>query len=187
MAIQAVFEVPRGCGLRNESSAPWIAWYAILIVALDKATVCNLQGRSMRRSGSVEGLCSRFACRDGGTGRRSGLKIRRSLRSWGFDPPSRHHRINHLARFGDGSLFVDSPAVPNFVPTPPFLVASSVFSRRLSCDRTALAKMPSIVSPWGWTYRWIIVMLLCPAVRARANTSPLVAFASRVRAVCRRT
>ena len=29
--------------------------------------------------------------RDGGTGRRSGLKIRRPLRSWGFDPPSRHH------------------------------------------------------------------------------------------------
>ena len=28
--------------------------------------------------------------RDGGTGRRSGLKIRRPLRSWGFDPPSRH-------------------------------------------------------------------------------------------------
>jgi serine/threonine protein kinase len=30
-------------------------------------------------------------CRDDGIGRRSGLKIRRPLRSWGFDPPSRHH------------------------------------------------------------------------------------------------
>ena len=30
--------------------------------------------------------------RDGGTGRRSGLKIRRPLRSWGFDPPSRHQQ-----------------------------------------------------------------------------------------------
>src|SRR5215472_8105094 len=34
--------------------------------------------------------------RDGGTGRRSGLKIRRPLRSWGFDPPSRHHKIKYL-------------------------------------------------------------------------------------------
>jgi hypothetical protein len=32
--------------------------------------------------------------RDGGTGRRSGLKIRRYLVPWGFDSPSRHHR-NH--------------------------------------------------------------------------------------------
>src|SRR5271155_4916233 len=30
--------------------------------------------------------------RDGGTGRRSGLKIRRYLVSWGFDSPSRHQR-----------------------------------------------------------------------------------------------
>ena len=29
-------------------------------------------------------------CRDGGTGRRSGLKIRRYLVPWGFDSPSRH-------------------------------------------------------------------------------------------------
>ncbi len=35
-------------------------------------------------------------CRDGGTGRRSGLKIRRPLRSWGFDPPSRHHKQTYL-------------------------------------------------------------------------------------------
>src|ERR1035437_1606108 len=34
--------------------------------------------------------------RDGGTGRRSGLKIRRPLRSWGFDPPSRHHKQTYL-------------------------------------------------------------------------------------------
>jgi hypothetical protein len=34
--------------------------------------------------------------RDGGTGRRSGLKIRRPLRPWGFDPPSRHHKVNRL-------------------------------------------------------------------------------------------
>ena len=32
--------------------------------------------------------------RDGGTGRRSGLKIRRPLRPWGFDPPSRHSSLN---------------------------------------------------------------------------------------------
>ena len=32
--------------------------------------------------------------RDGGTGRRSGLKIRRPLRPWGFDPPSRHQNIS---------------------------------------------------------------------------------------------
>ena len=36
-------------------------------------------------------------CRDGGTGRRSGLKIRRPLRSWGFDPPSRHHEMLTLS------------------------------------------------------------------------------------------
>ena len=35
--------------------------------------------------------CKSHPGRDGGTGRRSGLKIRRPLRSWGFDPPSRHH------------------------------------------------------------------------------------------------
>ena len=36
--------------------------------------------------------------RDGGTGRRSRLKICRPLWSWGFDPPSRHHtfEINAL-------------------------------------------------------------------------------------------
>ncbi len=34
--------------------------------------------------------------RDGGTGRRSGLKIRRPLRSWGFDPPSRHHNYKEF-------------------------------------------------------------------------------------------
>jgi hypothetical protein len=28
------------------------------------------------------------------------LKIRRPLRSWGFDPPSRHHKINNLTRLG---------------------------------------------------------------------------------------
>ena len=33
---------------------------------------------------------SSLPCRDGGTGRRSGLKIRRDNLSWGFDPPSRH-------------------------------------------------------------------------------------------------
>ena len=32
--------------------------------------------------------------RDGGTGRRSGLKIRRPSRPWGFDPPSRHQLIH---------------------------------------------------------------------------------------------
>jgi hypothetical protein len=35
-----------------------------------------------------EGLPS---SRDGGTGRRSGLKIRRYLVPWGFNSPSRHH------------------------------------------------------------------------------------------------
>lgn len=35
-----------------------------------------------------------FPSRDGGIGRRSGLKIRRPLRSWGFDPPSRHQNIS---------------------------------------------------------------------------------------------
>ena len=34
--------------------------------------------------------------RDGGTGRRSGLKIRRPLRSWGFDPPSRHQLTDFI-------------------------------------------------------------------------------------------
>jgi hypothetical protein len=38
-------------------------------------------------------------CRDGGTGRRSGLKIRRPLRSWGFDPPSRHQLTCLLSIF----------------------------------------------------------------------------------------
>ena len=30
-------------------------------------------------------------CRSGGTGRRTGLKIPRPSRAWGFDPPLRHH------------------------------------------------------------------------------------------------
>ena len=48
---------------------------------------------------ALEGLLrqSPFATgRDGGTGRRSGLKIRRPLRSWGFDPPSRHQDSKRL-------------------------------------------------------------------------------------------
>src|SRR5215472_2895341 len=32
-------------------------------------------------------------CRDGGTGRRSGLKIRRYSVPWGFDSPSRHQQL----------------------------------------------------------------------------------------------
>ena len=35
--------------------------------------------------------------RDGGTGRRSGLKIRRDNLSWGFDPPSRHQQNKGLS------------------------------------------------------------------------------------------
>ena len=42
--------------------------------------------------------------RDGGTGRRSGLKIRRPLRSWGFDPPSRHH--SNIFKTYDLSVFL---------------------------------------------------------------------------------
>jgi hypothetical protein len=38
--------------------------------------------------------------RDGGTGRRSGLKIRRCLALWGFNSPSRHHDSNK-------SIFID--------------------------------------------------------------------------------
>src|SRR6185437_15685209 len=41
---------------------------------------------------------ARKASRDGGTGRRSGLKIRRPLRPWGFDPPSRHQSALLIAR-----------------------------------------------------------------------------------------
>src|SRR6185437_5516967 len=47
--------------------------------------------------------------RDGGTGRRSGLKIRRLLRSWGFDPPSRHQqnkefRLNWPLEIGEAKI-----------------------------------------------------------------------------------
>src|SRR6185437_12687910 len=47
--------------------------------------------------------------RDGGTGRRSGLKIRRPLRSWGFDPPSRHQqnkefRLNWPLEIGEAKI-----------------------------------------------------------------------------------
>jgi hypothetical protein len=47
--------------------------------------------------------------RDGGTGRRSGLKIRRPLRSWGFDPPSRHQqnkrfRLNWPLETGEAKI-----------------------------------------------------------------------------------
>ena len=47
--------------------------------------------------------------RDGGTGRRSGLKIRRPLRPWGFDPPSRHQktkifRLNWPLETGEANI-----------------------------------------------------------------------------------
>src|SRR5579864_7970026 len=37
-------------------------------------------------------------CRDGGTGRRSGLKIRRTTNPWGFNSPSRHQPNERMFR-----------------------------------------------------------------------------------------
>ena len=61
-----------------------------ILIAQDK--------RSRMMSGRVAGpnpdrmlTCERLPLsRDGGTGRRSGLKIRRCLAPWGFNSPSRH-------------------------------------------------------------------------------------------------
>jgi hypothetical protein len=58
-------------------------------------------------------------CRDGGTGRRSGLKIRRYLVPWGFDSPSRHHanplRENQLGRTAAAELrSSDAPCLGSF-------------------------------------------------------------------------
>src|ERR1700674_472388 len=52
------------------------------------------------------------AGRDGGTGRRSGLKIRRYLVPWGFNSPSRHHvnssRSVTYCTFPSSTEFADS-------------------------------------------------------------------------------
>jgi hypothetical protein len=54
------------------------------------------------------------------------------------------------------------PTVPNFVPT---------------CEKTRL-----IASACGWIYLCVIVIELCPAIRARTKTSPPAASPSRVKA-----
>ena len=67
-------------------------------------------------------------CRDGGTGRRSGLKIRRYFVPWGFDSPSRHQsnplRGHQLGRTtaperrcsGAPFLGIFRPIVPELCP-----------------------------------------------------------------------
>src|SRR5579859_1736783 len=79
--------------------------------------------------------------RDGGTGRRSGLKIRRGNPSWGFDPPSRHHFgvIVHLGRAIEMALLIaDSIRTPRRVnpnvETISEIISSSV--RSLPSDET---------------------------------------------------
>jgi hypothetical protein len=63
------------------------------------------RGKLQSASRSISlGFCPIALSRDGGTGRRSGLKIRRALRPWGFDSPSRHHSKNReYAAFGPSS------------------------------------------------------------------------------------
>ena len=61
--------------------------------------------------------------RDGGTGRRSGLKIRRCLAPWGFNSPSRHQNLTRCssvvyATFASRLRLVQSTS---FVPVPSFV------------------------------------------------------------------
>src|SRR5580658_8685455 len=55
------------------------------------------RGKAMRYFGG-----SPTRGRDGGTGRRSRLKICRPLWSWGFDPPSRHQTYLIVAVINNG-------------------------------------------------------------------------------------
>ena len=58
------------------------------IVQRQQAAVAALQ--SLKSSIKLDSFAAYDPGRDGGTGRRSGLKIRRYLVPWGFDSPSRH-------------------------------------------------------------------------------------------------
>lgn len=51
-------------------------------------------------------LCMPSFSRDGGTGRRSGLKIRRCLAPWGFNSPSRHQHFSHQQVTNASSSFL---------------------------------------------------------------------------------
>jgi hypothetical protein len=59
------------------------------------ASICQAETLSMTIDVGFRRLASGkiAASRDGGTGRRSGLKIRRASRPWGFDSPSRHQPL----------------------------------------------------------------------------------------------
>src|SRR5437660_12920034 len=58
------------------------------IVQRQQAAVAALQ--SLKSSIKLDSFAAYDPGREGGTGRRSGLKIRRYLVPWGFDSPSRH-------------------------------------------------------------------------------------------------
>ena len=74
-------------GLRVESAgaAPGAA---VILSRCDSSA--ERHGQVARRQALCDTEAYSHPGRDGGTGRRSGLKIRRPLRPWGFDPPSRH-------------------------------------------------------------------------------------------------
>src|SRR5215470_15944201 len=73
--------------------------------------------------------------RDGGTGRRSGLKIRRYLVPWGFDSPSRHHatmKINPLV-FRDTKL-ADSSSSGHSYGNNDINYGNLAFTANTHCD-----------------------------------------------------
>ena len=82
--------------------------------------------------------------RDGGTGRRSGLKIRRYLVPWGFDSPSRHHKI----------LFISGLRRCGAAPQGPFSVWKTPRRSKtvviLATDRQTAANRLHLQTPCGF-------------------------------------
>ncbi len=96
--------------------------------------------------------------RDGGTGRRSGLKIRRGQPRGGSTPPPGTNETNYLAGFLNKNSSTGFTGVPNSVPTPRLAISTCVFASLTvsSCARTdllgsvALPDRPvrETLSPW---------------------------------------
>src|SRR3954453_17916671 len=81
----------------GSASSPLGEKLTLRIDAQEYSRGCTARVSSYLQSlnGSINLLQPRFPkSRDGGTGRRSGLKIRRCLALWGFNSPSRHHHSN---------------------------------------------------------------------------------------------
>ena len=95
-----------------------------------------LQSRSMMYVLYIKEIC-RFLLESAAhcKMRKIRLKIRRPLRSWGFDPPSRHHRINNLQSFPLFRTGAFRPQVANYVAKWIYNLGTEVLCDATSAER----------------------------------------------------